>query len=288
MALRRLFTTKEFYAQGGTPAALRWMVKTGVCVRLQQSIYADGDAEPSPFERSLGRMMAAKKPAWGMVAGELHGFDGIELHVEVNYRLRRELIDDAIYVIDSYWCTSPLQTLVDLAALVDDDVWEQALESALFKGEVRLDELTAWLPAMAKMRYHGVARIRRVLALRPPGAPPTESLLETLMVQIARLVPGLPPPVRQFRLVEEDGRFVARIDLCWPELGVFIELDGEHHEGQPVYDASRESDVVATTGWLCGRFTWTECRHHPAATAARLGRIVDQARRRRFVAESAS
>jgi hypothetical protein len=250
-------------------------------------VYAWGDREPTAFERSLGRMMATTQPAWGLVAGELHGLDGIELNVEVDQRLRRCLVDDAVFVIDGYWCTSPLQTLVDLAWLVDDDVWEQALESALRMRVVDLGELAAWLPAMSKMRYHGVGRIRRVLSGRPIGAAPTESLLETLMVQVARLVPGLPPPIRQY-VLDDSGRFVARIDLCWPELGLFIELDGEGHAGQPVYDASRETDVVATTGWLCGRFTWTEVRHHPKATAARLARIVDQARRRGFVAPVAS
>jgi tagatose-1,6-bisphosphate aldolase len=37
---------------------------------------------------------------------------------------------------------------------------------------------------------------------------------------------------------------------------------------------------VAATGWLCGRFTWSEGVHHPRATARRLAAIIDQARRR--------
>src|SRR2546430_4158695 len=83
-----------------------------------------------------------------------------------------------------------------------------------------------------------------VLVLRPAAAPPTESLLETLMVQLARTVPGLGPPVRQLEVFDEHGQFVARVDLAWPELGLFIELDGQQHTGQPVYDARRETAVV--------------------------------------------
>ena len=75
--------------------------------------------------------------------------------------------------------------------------------------------------------------------------------------------------------------FVARVDLAWPDLGLFIELDGEHHLGQPVYDASRETAIVAATGWLPGRFTWTEVVRFPHSTARRLAALVDQARRRR-------
>jgi hypothetical protein len=122
--------------------------------------------------------------------------------------------------------------------------------------------------------------MRRVLALRPTGAPATESLLETRMVQLARLVPDLSPPSRQVEVVDGSDNLVARVDLAWPELGLFIELDGQQHRGQPVYDSRRETAIVASTGWLCGRFCWREVVHLPASTARRLGGLVGQARRR--------
>ena len=68
----------------------------------------------------------------------------------------------------------------------------------------------------------------------------------------AARVPDLPEPVRQVPVGH------ARVDLAWPELGLFVELDGQQPPGQPLYDATRETAVVAATGWLCGRFTWTE------------------------------
>jgi very-short-patch-repair endonuclease len=86
--------------------------------------------------------------------------------------------------------------------------------------------------------------------------------------------------VRQFTVYDEHGEFVACVDLCWPQLGLFIELDGQQHKGQPVYDARRETAVVAATGWLVGRFTWYEVVHLPRQTTLRLARLVEQARRR--------
>lgn len=157
---------------------------------------------------------------------------------------------------------------------------EQALESALRKRLVSIPELAAALPALGDRRIPGTRRIRRVLSVRPPGAPPTESLLETLMVQLVRQVDALPTPVRQLTVHDQHGNFVARVDLAWPEFGLFIELDGQHHKGQPVYDARRETAIVAATGWLCGRFTWIEVTRHPTATARRLAQLADQARRR--------
>ena len=100
------------------------------------------------------------------------------------------------------------------------------------------------------------------------------------MVQLARDVPGLGDPTRQLVIENHHGRFVARVDLAWPALGLFIELDGEHHKGQPVYDASRETAVVAATGWLCGRFTWTEVTRYRSHTIQRLTELAEQARHR--------
>jgi very-short-patch-repair endonuclease len=132
-------------------------------------------------------------------------------------------------------------------------------------------------------RHPGAPRIRRVLDRRGPG-PATDSLLETLFVQIARTVTSVGRPTRQLVITTEGGVFVARVDLCWPEIGLFVELDGQQHAGQPVYDARRETAVVATTGWLCGRFNWYEATRIPRATARRFDALADQARRRPIAA----
>jgi len=126
----------------------------------------------------------------------------------------------------------------------------------------------------------GTARIRRVLGLRPPGVAPTGSILETFTVQLARDVPEIGVLTRQYVVHDEDGLFVAQLDLSRPEDGFFFELDGEQHKGQPVYDSLRETAVVAVTGWLPGRFTWTEVTRFPKSTKRRMLGVVVQARRR--------
>jgi len=221
------------------------------------------------------------------VAGVLLGLDAVEFRgadftVEPSRSghrpgaRRRHLPAERVIEVGGVRCTDGLQTLVDLAAELDDLRWEAALESALRRRLVTISDIAA----AARGSQHGVARMRRVLALRPADAPPTESLLETRMVQLARTVPDLPPPLRQPRVFDDDGICVARVDLAWPSLGLFIELDGQHHQDQPVYDARRETAIVAATGWLCGRFTWREVVHIPATTARRLEALAMQARRR--------
>ena len=262
--MRRLFTTAEIRA---TPDALRWAVEKKRLTSVGRGVYVVGPEPPTPLDEARAAVLRSKGEARGNLAGVLHGLDGVRLGGRPTRRDR--LSPDHVVELDGIRCADGLNTLLDLAALLDDRTWEQAMESALRKHLTTID-------ALAQTRS---ARIRRVLALRPPGAPPTESLLETLMVQLGRGVPDLGDFVRQHEVRDEHGILIARLDLSRPDIGFFIELDGQHHEDQPVYDASRETAVVAATGWLPGRFTWTEVTRYPVSTRRRLAAIVAQARR---------
>ena len=119
--------------------------------------------------------MATDGVAGGSLAGVVHGYDGVVLgddpHVFVAPRAATHRPGTARRAVpESDWCerggirvTTPVRTLLDLAGLLDDDRWEQALESALRRGDVNVQEL--------------------------------------LMVQLIRLVAGVPAPVRQHRVV---------------------------------------------------------------------------------------
>jgi hypothetical protein len=260
-----------------------------------RDVYRAGPHDPTHLERSVAVAVATDGTVSGALAALLLRFDAgaapvVDVTVDRTASAKRSglrhrlLAPERVIEVAGFRCTDGLQTLVDLAYRLDDDRWEQALESALRFGYVDIPAIEEELPHLGRQRIRGTRRIRRVLMVRPEGAPATESLLETLMVQIARLVPWLPPPQRQVDVFDGHGNFVARVDLAWPELGLFIELDGEHHFGQPVYDANRETAVVAATGWFCGRFTWTECTTHRVATSRRLAAVAAQARRRPLAA----
>jgi very-short-patch-repair endonuclease len=274
--VRRLFTTFDAFGVDLSMHALRWGVRAGSWTRIVRSVYGEGPKPPTALDRERAVVLARRTTARGALAGVLLELDS----VRIDGRPTRARQVDVGSVVHGIPCATALQTLIDLAATLDDDRWEQALESALRKGLVTIEEIEAVLPRLELERLPGTPRICRVLARRPPGAPPTESLLETITVQVARTVPGLERLVRQHE-VWHGGLFVARLDLCEPDLGVFFELDGQHHKDQPVYDASRQTAVVAVTGWLPGRFTWTEMTRTPRSSARRMGGVVEQARRRR-------
>ena len=265
--MRRLFTAAE---SGLTNPALRWGCRAGQWVRVQQAVYAEGPGPVSALDRERARVLASHSPARGGLGGVLLGLDGVVLDGRPTRRER--LTDDRISVVGETMCADALTVLGDLAATLDDDRWEQTLESALRKQLVTIDEL-------AEVAGRS-PRARRVLTRRPSGAPPTESFMETLALQLARPIPLLGELTRQLEVRTRDDLFVARVDLAALDIGLFLELDGQHHKDQPVYDARRETAVVAATGMLPGRFTWHEITRIPRAAQRRIADLADQAARR--------
>lgn len=62
---------------------------------------------------------------------------------------------------------------------------------------------------------------------------------------------GLPEPELNPELRDEDGNFVARLDLAYPEYRVAVEYDGRQHAELAQFrrDADRWP-AVAAQGWL--------------------------------------
>jgi hypothetical protein len=276
--VRRLYTTAELYAGGVTQAQLRWAARRGQVRAVARGVWVGGPEPPSRLDVARAAVLRCSGEARGALAGVLHGLDSVVLDGRPTRRDR--LPAERVVVVGGVRCADGLATLVDLAALLDDLTWEHALESALHRRLTTVDAIEAELPRLRESRVPGVSRMRRVLALRPPGAPATESLLEILLVQLARAVPEVGELIRQHEVRDDDGNFIARLDLSRPDVGFFIELDGEQHKGQPVYDAMRQTAVVAATGMLPGRFTWTDVTRFPNGTKRRLAALARQARAR--------
>ncbi len=287
--MRIPITSAEAYTRGITESALKWKVRTGRWQRIAHGVYLEGDVPATPMERALGVVIGSGGVASGSPAGLLHEFDSVALRepfvtVAANTsskRSRRRRLDLPVLItVEGIACTDALQTLVDLSSELDDTHWERALESALRKRLVTIAEVEKAVLSAGASRTPGTRLMRRVLQLRPPNAPPTESLLETLAVQLVRPEPSLPEPTRQYEVTTINGTFVGGPDLSWPSLGVFIELDGRQHKDQPVYDAHRETSIVIATGRLPGRFTWDDIVRRPNLTRRRLVALLEQARRR--------
>lgn len=157
------------------------------------------------------------------------------------------------------------QTLCELggAPHASLDEVELALESALHQRLVSLDALRA---VARTARRPGAAALRAVLARRPSGAAPTESYLETRMVQLLRRH-GLPEPERQVDQFDRHGH-IGRLDLV---IGtVVIELDGRrHHDSDHAFHADRlRWSRLQACGFTVLVFTYDQVERDAATVAA--------------------
>jgi hypothetical protein len=120
----------------------------------------------------------------------------------------------------------------------------------------RLDALMRATPFSAEdvlqlaQRYpaaRGVRRLRSVLPLVDGGAAsPKETWLRLLLIDA-----GFPTPTTQIPIVE-SYRTLAVLDMGWPEFGVVVEYDGDHHRSdrrQYVKDQWRLRKL-AELGWI--------------------------------------
>jgi hypothetical protein len=267
--MRKLRTAADLMAaRGWSDERIRTAVSNGRITRVIRGVYGSGAEPPTPLDVQRATALVTGGVCDAVLTAQLQDWDGVERwgpHVLVGktksgkrgWTRRVKALPAERVTVGQVQCVTPAVALRELAAILDDDHWEQALEYCLRKRLVTTTEIAEW--------HH--ARVRRVLQTRGGLlVPPTESLLETLAVQLIRRDPSIPTPMRQVSIYDANGNFVGRPDLCWPELGIFIELDGQGHKDQPVYDANRQTRIVIATGWRCGRFTWDQVHDFPEAT----------------------
>lgn len=168
--------------------------------------------------------------------------------------------------------TTPVCTLVDLAARLTRDELEAAINEADKRGLTDPDALRSALEAFRGRR--GVRILRNALDRRTFAL--TDSALERRFLPIARRA-GLPLP--------RTGVYVHgfKVDFHWPQLGLVVETDGLRYHRTPAQQArDRQRDQAhAAAGLTPLRFTHAQVAFEPghvqatlAAVAARLARLA--------------
>jgi very-short-patch-repair endonuclease/predicted transcriptional regulator of viral defense system len=155
---------------------------------------------------------------------------------------------------DGLRVTTPLRTLLDLAATRSRSELERACSEALYLRLVHAE-------ALARQRGRGSARLRAVVA----DTTPTRNDFERRAVGIVRAA-GLPAPAVNARL----GRY--EVDLLWPGQRVVVELDGwEGHGHRLAFERDRARDAaLQAAGYVALRFTWRQLRDEPQLVARRI------------------
>jgi very-short-patch-repair endonuclease len=290
VAFFALVTTTDARHAGLSDRVLAKLVSTGRWVRMGRGVFAVATLDGGRLQACAAALLVAGPSAFLHLTSAAAVFGGLDLDPTTEPRLavargangtlwpRRSVAADAITVVNGLRTTTPRQTLVDLAGELDERRWEWALEAALRNRLVTIAEIDAAIVAPGRHDPVALGVVESVLGLRPQGAPATGSLLETRFIQLARDA-GLPDPQRQYRVLTPGGRHYF-LDVCWPEVGLFVELDGQQHADQPVYDAHRHMTVVNLTGFLGIRMTWDQVTRRPRSTGRDLVLTYNQAKAR--------
>ncbi|WP_326551464.1 endonuclease domain-containing protein [Micromonospora sp. NBC_01813] len=189
-------------------------------------------------------------------------------HPRLTIARRALLPTDVMMLFGELPVTTELRTAFDLGRLLPRADALAALDALLHRRLFRREALASYVDANAGRR--GCAQLREFLPLAEPLAEsPMESRLRLLLHDA-----GLPRPAAQYEVRARPaatsqvttpqlgaggasrGRFIARVDLAYPQWRIAIEYEGDHHRERVTFrrDISRYNALRAA-GWLVLRFT---------------------------------
>ena len=272
-----VFSRPQALAAGVTPSALSRRVRKCTWELVMPGVYGVVGSASSLRRSAMASALWAGDESLIShgTAGVLWGIEGarhakVELWVPLPRDPRHELVvvhrgtrvDRADRTtLGRIPITTPVRTLIDLSARMEDDRLLAAMENAFRRRLVSPDRLAARLAALRRSGRPGAGRLGELLAAR--SGPALESALEAktwLLVQRS----GLPLPRRQYPVSLPGGRY--RLDFAWPEQRIALECDGwEHHGRQSAFapDRARLAEFAAAR-WHVLPVTWHAVTKEPA------------------------
>jgi len=191
---------------------------------------------------------------------------------------RGALVAEDVTLIDGFWSTNGTRTAIDCLTISDTEHSLVIVNCLLRARETTLDLLHRRLETIT----HRPGTLHAPVVMRLAN-PALESVGEDRTWHFFWAW-GLPMPIPQYEIRDRSGRVVARVDFAWPELGVYLEFDGNVKYEALLRDGERASDVVVRekrredmvrglTGWVCIRITWADL-FDPARLAARIRAVL--------------
>jgi very-short-patch-repair endonuclease len=177
--------------------------------------------------------------------------------------------------------TTPARTLLDLGAVAGKRRVERAMHQLLRRGLVSVERLQRMVGDSGGRGRRGVGVLRGILKACGPTYVPPESELEARMFNMLR-GSGLPMPVPQFRVKDEDGNVVLRADFALVHDWLLLLVDGYsvHSDREAWYEDRRKRNAVVVLGWGIFSITYDDLCNRPDEVLTSLRKARRNARRR--------
>jgi hypothetical protein len=296
---------REAVAMGLNDRAIARLVADGAWHRVRRGAYLEkrlwDSLDPLDQHRVLARavLRTAECPAvlshlsaaiengaevWDMDLSVVHitRLDGRAGRREAGVEQHRGILSpDDVEQHDGVAIVSAARSIVEVSTLCDVEHSLVVANSLLHQGRTTLDQVSA--EAIRCQRWPDTLATRIVLGLADARI---ESVGETRTAHVlwSQRLPWFEP---QFKVRDQTGRVVARVDFAAPGLGVFLEFDGRlkyvrNRQGKTVEEVlleerRREALVCSITGWVCVRITWADLAH-PERLARRIRAAIESRR----------
>jgi hypothetical protein len=232
-------------------------------VRLYDGVFRMPGAVPTWKGDLLAACLAAGGPVGvsHRAAAEIYEVPGRRKVVEVTCRRwertqtpglivheSTRLGPEDINIVDGIPVSIPERVILELAGWKPFPNYVEAVVQAMRRKRLITYESTyAVFTRLARQGVPGVRAMRVALGRWNPDSRPTASEMETLLLHTLRSA-GLPEPVLQYTVVDDNGLFVADVDAGLPQWRITIEYDSkqEHSdEFQIAKDARRRDEILA-------------------------------------------
>lgn len=284
-----LFTRSQARAAGLKDRTLDGRVANSLYERILPEVF--GLPGVDTWQRRVtAAVLSASEPAaashqtaahlWGLMD---HRPTTIEVVCRRHHRVRRagmviheskDLLETDIAVIDGIAVTNAVRTIVDLGASAPLGVVARSLDTGLRNANFTIGDIQEFIRRVSRPGRAGIGAMRILIEERLTWTGLTESALEDAFRSLVERA-GLPMPLPQYELCDQNGTFVGRFDFAYQPNRVLIELDSERwHMDPETFQRDRSKQNRAhTLGWTVYRFTWQQIRHEPHNVVAALASV---------------
>ena len=285
----QLVTRSTLLRQGYTDRSIARSVTNGDLLRHIPGIYIiEPSNDPDVLHKYLAQCLTPpKNGAWAMeTAALIHGLPVLQIPSRLEAvvpgvgRSRQssriqirsdELPESAIARIGETTVTSICRTIADISRFRSFQAGVVVTDAALCQARRNQNEpLLRRNIADQLLLLHGhkgISQARHVVNFANSGAEsPGESLSR---IVIDRL--GFPPPLLQYEVRDETGRFLGRSDMAWPQFFTLGEYDGRgkyrelRSPGRSIEDVvdaeRRRQNRLEDQGWTVVRWGAQELRN---------------------------
>lgn len=284
------------YAQaieaGMTRGQVRHRERRGEWLRLRKGVYRHTVFPQSLLSQLWFGVLATGGVASHRTAGFLHGFglgpqprvaevvvdhgrwtsvEGVVVHQSTQI----DRIDKV--KVDGIPCTGPGRSLLDLGVSMTPRQLGRIVDALLADEQVTQAELWDILVRHSVQGRNGCGPLRRVLEVRRGQQRVALSQWSYMVANLLESA-GLLRPRLEFRAHDDGGRFLAQIDLAYPEAMLAIELDSVafHHNLESFGKDRSRARQLTVEGWSVLQFTWDDYANRPDQLIAQVKGILSR------------